>query len=78
MNTIWQSLSYRARSDEEDDWEDEDDGKYADLAKLSEDDQPGWVMDTISIMVQYHISRFRQKQLRGDKLTQRGWGEAAD
>ena len=45
--------------------------------KLSEDDESGWVMGTISNMVQYRMERFRQNQMKLDKLTQPGWGGAA-
>lgn len=78
MNTIGESLSYLARSNEEEDWDNEDDDEDADLGKLSDDDQPGWVMDTMFKIVLHRIDRFRQKQLRHEKLTQQGWGDAAD
>ena len=45
--------------------------------KLSEDDESGWVMGTISNMVQYRMERFRQNQMKLDELTQPGWGGAA-
>jgi len=45
---------------------------------LSEDDEPGWVMGTISKMVQYRMQRVRQKQMKLEELTQPGWGDAAD
>jgi hypothetical protein len=39
---------------------------------LSEDDEPGWVMGTITKTVQQHMERFRQKQMKIDELTQTG------
>jgi len=43
-----------------------------------EDDEPGWVMGTITKMVQQRIKRSRQKQMMIAKLTQPGWEDAAD
>jgi hypothetical protein len=45
---------------------------------LSEDDEPSWVMGTITKMVQQRIETFRQKQMKLDELTQLGWEDAAD
>jgi len=42
------------------------------------DDEPGWVMGTISKEVLQRIGSFRQKQMRLDELTQPGWGDAAN
>jgi len=79
LNAIGDSLSDLASSDDEEDGEDEDDdGEDTGHGKLSEDDEPGWVMGTISKMVQHRMESFRKKQLRLDKLTQLGWGDAAD
>jgi len=66
--TIRDSLSDIARSN------DEEGGEYKvdediELGKLSEDDNPGWVMGTISKTVQLHIMRFQQKQMTLDELT---------
>jgi len=63
-----------------DDWEDGDDEDYdeTEQGKLSEDDEPGWAMGTITKMVQQRMERFRQKQMRFDELTQPGWDDAAD
>jgi len=59
--------------------EDEDDDEHdPELVKLSEDDEPGWVMGTISKTVQHRMERFRQKQIKFDKLTQPGWGDTAN
>jgi hypothetical protein len=79
LNPIGDSLSHLECSDDEEDGEDEDDDQEdTGHGKLSEDDEPGWVMGTISKMVQHHKESFRQKQLRLDELTQPGWGDTAD
>jgi len=79
LNAFWDSLSDLARSDDGEDGEDEDDDE-ADSAgsKLSEDDEPWWVLVTISNTVQYRMEHFRQKQMKLEELTQPGWGDAAD
>jgi len=75
LNAIGDSLSYLACSEDEEDGEDEDDDKEnTELGKLSEDDEPGWVMGTISKMVQHRMESIRQRQMRLDELTQPGWG----
>jgi len=49
LNAIWDSLRDLASSEAEEDEEDEDDDEDdSELGKLSEDDEPGWVMGTIS------------------------------
>jgi len=73
---IGDSLSDLASSDDGEDGEDED--EETELGKLSEDDKPGWVMGTISKMVQQRMENFRQKQMKPDELTQPGWEDAAD
>jgi len=79
LNAIGDSLSYLASSEDEEDGEDgDDDEEDTAHGKLSEDDQPGWVMGTISKTVQHCMESFCQKQLRLDELTQQGWGDAAD
>ena len=78
LNAIRDSLSDLASSDKEHDGEDkEDDKQDAELSKLSDDDEPGWAMGTISKTVQYRMESFWQKQMRRDELTQPGWGDAA-
>jgi hypothetical protein len=74
---IRDSLSDIASSDNGEDGEDEDD-EETEQGKLSEDDEPGWVMGTITKTVQQHMERFRQKQMKLDKLAQPGWEDAAD
>jgi hypothetical protein len=77
LNAIGDSLSDLATSDDEQDGEEEEDeDEDPELGKLS-DDEPGWVMGTISKKVQHHMESFRQKQMRLDELTQPGWGDAA-
>jgi len=73
LNAIGDSLSDLASSDDEEDGEDEDDDEEdTEHGKMSEDDEPGWVMGTISKTVQHRIESIRQKQLRLDELTQPG------
>jgi len=79
LNAIGDSLSDLASSDDEQDREDkEDDEEDIELGKLSDDDEPGWVMGTITKTVQHRMESFRQKQMRLDELTQPGWGDAAN
>ena len=79
LNAIGDSLSDRASSEDEVDGEDkDDDAEDTELGKLSEDDEPGWVMGTISKMVQHRMVSFRLKQMRLEKLMQPGWGDTAD
>jgi len=68
MAAIGDSLSDLASSDDGEDGEDED--EETELGKLSEDDEPGWVMGPISKTVQQRIESFRQKQMKRDELTQ--------
>jgi len=75
LDTIGDSLSDLTSSDNEEDGEDDEDTEHG---KLSEDDEPGWVMGTISKTVQQRMERFREKQIKLDELTQPGWGDAAD
>jgi len=79
LKAIGDSLSDLASSEDEEDREDEDDDEEnTELGKLSEDDEPGWVMGTISKTVPHRMESFWQKQMRLVKLTQPGWGDAAD
>jgi len=68
---IGDSLSDLASSDDWEDWEDDDD-EDPEQGKLSEEDEPGWVMGTITKMVQQRMERFRQKQMKLNDLTQPG------
>jgi len=74
---IGDSLSDLASSDVGEDGEDED-NEETEQGKPSEDDEPSWVMGTITKMVQQRVETFRQKQMKFDKLTQPGWEDAAD
>jgi len=76
MAAIGDSLSDLATSDDGDDGEDEDEETEQD--KLSEDDEPGWVMGKITKTVQQRMESFRQKQMKLDELTQPGWENAAN
>jgi len=79
LNSIGDSLSDLASSGDEDDGEDEDDDEEdTGLGKLSDNDEPGWVMGTISNMVQHHMESVCMKQMRLDKQTPPGWGDASD
>ena len=66
MVTIGDSLSYLASSNDEEDGEDED-NEDTEWGKLSEDDQPSWVMGTITKMVQQCMERFQQKAMMLDE-----------
>jgi len=79
LNAIGDSLSNLASSDNEEDGEHQDDDEEDSAGgKLSEDDEPGWVMGTISQTVQYRMERFRQKQMKHSEVTQPCWGDTAD
>ena len=74
LHTIRNSLSDFASSDDgeagEDMYDDEEDRAGG---KLSEDDQPSWVIGTISKTVLYRMEHFRPKQMKLDNLMQAGW-----
>jgi len=56
LNAIGDSLSNLAGSDNGEDGEDKDDDEDNPAGgKSSEDDEPGWVMGTISNTVHYHM-----------------------
>jgi hypothetical protein len=76
MVAIGDSLSDLASSDDGEDGEDEH--EETEQRRLSEDDEPGWVMGTITKTVQQGMESFRQKQMKLDELTQQGWEDAAD
>jgi len=79
VNAIRDSLSNLASSDDEQDGEDEEyDDEDTVLSKLSDDDEPGWVMGTISKTVQHRLESFRQKRMKPDELTQPVWVDAAN
>jgi hypothetical protein len=74
---IGDSLSDLARPDDGEDGEEADD-EETEQGNLSEDDEPSWVMGTMTKMVQQHMERFRQKQMKLDEVTQPGWEDAAN
>jgi hypothetical protein len=76
MVAIGDSLSDLASSNDGDDGEEED--EETDEGQLSEDNESGWVLDTISKTVQLRLERVRPKQMTLDKLTQPGMEDAAD
>jgi len=79
LNAIRESLSDLASTDDEEDGDVEDDDEEdTELGKLSEDDEPGWVMGTIPKTVQHRKETVQQKRMRLDELTQPGWGDPAD
>ena len=74
---VGDSMSDLVSSDDREDGEDEDD-EETEKGNLSEDDEPSWVMGTITKTVQQRMERFWQKQMKLNKLTQPGWEDAAD
>jgi hypothetical protein len=76
MAAIGDSLSDLASSNDGEDGQHEDEG--TEQGKLSDDDKPGWVMDTISKTLQQRMESFWQKQMTLDELTQPEWEDAAD
>jgi hypothetical protein len=74
---IADSLSDLASSDNGEDGEDEDD-EETEQGKLSDDDEPGWVIVIITKMVQQRVERFWQKQMMLGEWTQPGWEEASN
>jgi len=78
LNAVGERLSkYASYQDEEDGEDEDDDEEDTELANLSEDDEPGWVMGTISKTAQHRMESFQQKQMRLDELTQPRWGDSA-
>jgi len=79
FNAAGDRLSDLASSDNQEDGQDEDyDEEDTEPDKLSQDGKPGWVMGTISKMVQQHIDSVQQNQVRLDKLTPQWCRDAAD
>jgi len=74
---IGDSLSDLASSDDVEDGEDEDEEK-TEQGNLSEDDEPGCVMGTITKTVLQRLERFRQTEMKLDELSQPGWEDAAN
>jgi len=79
LNAIGDSLSDLGHWEDKEDGEDEDDDEEdTGHGKLSEDEEPGWVMGTIPKTVQHRMESFRQKQMRLEQLSRLGWGDVAD
>jgi len=79
LYAIGDSLSDPVSSDNEEDGEDEgDDNEDTELGNMSKDDEPGWVMGTISKMVEKRMQIFRQKHMRLEEITQPGRGDVAN
>ena len=79
LNAIRDSLSDLETSNNEVDGDDKDYYEQdSDLGNLNEDEEPGWVMGTISKMLQQCLNIFQQKQIRPDKLMKLGWGDIAE
>jgi hypothetical protein len=74
---VGDSLSDIAKSNFVENGEDDNDEETEQL-KLSEDDESGWMMCTISQSVRQQMESCRPKQMKLDKLTQPEWGDAAD
>jgi hypothetical protein len=74
---IGDSLSDLACSNDGEDGEVKDD-EVTEQDKLGKDDEPGWVMGTITKTVQHQMERFWQKQMKIDELTQPEWEAASD
>ena len=68
---VGDSLSDLVSSDDGEDGQEEDDQETG-QRNLSEDDEPGWVMGTITKTVQQRMERFWQKHMKLDELTQPG------
>ena len=77
MVAIRDSRRDLASSNNGEDGEDEDD-EETEQGKRSKDDEPGWVIGTITKVVQQCMERFRQKQMKLNQLTQPGWEDPAD
>jgi len=79
LNAIGYSLSHLLSSDDEEDGKDKDNLEEDSLGgKLSDDDEPGWVIGTISEMVHYRMEHFWQTQMKLDESMQPASGDAAD
>jgi hypothetical protein len=67
LNAIRESLSDPTCSEDEEDGDNkDDDDQDTRHGKLSEGEEHGWVMGTISKTVQHHLEIFRQKQMSLD------------
>jgi len=80
MNAIEEILSDLASFNIDLDGYDEDNEEEEDteLGRLSNDEEPGWVMGTITKMVQQHMERSWPKRMKQDEWIEPGWGYAPD
>jgi hypothetical protein len=74
---IGDSLRDVASSNDGEDGEDVDDEK-TEQRKVSEDDEPGWVMGTIIKTGQQRMERLWQKRMKLDELAKLAWENAAN
>jgi len=58
LNAIGDILSDLTSSDDEEDAEDDEEDDDTEHGKLSEDDEPGWVIGTISKSVKRRMERY--------------------
>jgi len=70
-------MSDLASSDDGEDMVDEDD-EQKEHGQLSEDNEPGCGMGTITKPVRQQMESFRQNQMNHDEYTQPEWEDAAD
>jgi hypothetical protein len=75
MIAIGHSVSDVGSSDDKEHGDDTDE-KDTELGKRSDDDEPGWVVGTISQMVWQRVQKFRQKYMTLDCFTPPGWWDA--
>jgi len=76
LNAIGDYLSDLASSDNGNEWEFEDEYEEdPELGKQSDNDEPGWVMGTLSKTVQYCVESFLQNEMKLDNWTPLGWGD---
>jgi len=68
MIAVGDSLSDLATSDDEEDGDD-DDEKDKELRRLSNDDEPGCVVATISTMIEQYMEESQRKRMMLDELT---------
>jgi len=75
MVVIEDSLSELASSADGEDGEDEYD-QEAVQGQLSEEDEPSWMMRTITKTVRHRLERVRQKQMKLHEVTPPAWEDA--
>jgi hypothetical protein len=79
LNAIRDNLNDLLSSEDKEDGEDEDgDKEDTGHGKMSEDDEPGWVMGTISKTVQHCMESIQSKEMRHDEPMQPGWGDVTN